>query len=340
MKNEDIAKLAQGCFEHSPTIILGSGASIPYGLPGMPELSDYLHNNLKFDNDTEQDEWNKISRKLGNATDIEAALDTLRLDTLLSKIVACAWECVNNKDKLVWESAISGDKEFALGKLLSSMFQSTQPQINIVTTNYDRVAEYACNSEGILFQTGFPPGYVQKWESANQRRCSCGSKNARVVKIWKVHGSLDWFRAPRDRIIGLPIFTSPPEHHFPLIVAPGNHKYEQTHSNPFYDTINSANQEICKAEAFLCVGFGFRDQHIQRHLIERCRKSDVPIVVLAKTLTDKAKDFLEGDAGTRYLGIEECGNGSKVYSNENPDGIQIDDKQSLWSLDGFNSLVL
>lgn len=337
MKIEDIAKSTQTCFENFPTIILGSGASIPHGLPGMPDLSDYLCRNLQTENDAEQDAWNQISEKLTNGVDIEAALD--KLDSkLLSKIVACAWQCVNDKDKLVWKSAVCGNKEFALGNLLSRMFESTQRQINIVTTNYDRVAEYACNSKGILFQTGFEPGYIQKWGNQNQLRYSYSSKKARVVKIWKVHGSLDWFRAPNGTIMGLPTFASPPEHHSPLIVTPGRNKYEQTHKSPFRETISSADEVLENSKAFLCVGFGFRDQHIQPKLVEQCREKDRPIVVLAKTLTDKAKGFLKTDAGSSYLGIEECGDGSKVYSNEDPDGIQIN-KAGLWSLNGFNELV-
>mgnify|MGYP003627920624 CR=1 FL=1 len=35
MNMDDISKLAQACFQSNPTLILGSGASMPHGLPSM-----------------------------------------------------------------------------------------------------------------------------------------------------------------------------------------------------------------------------------------------------------------------------------------------------------------
>lgn len=47
MTNEQISKLAQACFQARPTIILGSGATMPHGLPSMATLSTYLPDNLQ-----------------------------------------------------------------------------------------------------------------------------------------------------------------------------------------------------------------------------------------------------------------------------------------------------
>ncbi len=205
---------------------------------------------------------------------------------------------------------------------------------------YDRVAEFACNSKNVLFQTGFAPGYIQKWESTGRIKMMHGSKPSRIVKIWKVHGSLDWFRTADERTIGLPVFELPSsELCSPLIVTPGLNKYEKTSEDPFRTTINGADEALKTASAFLCVGFGFRDKHIHPKIIERCRERNVPTVVLARSLTDEAKEFLKNNAGTKYLGIEKSGSGSRVFSPAAPDGFEVG-TPDLWSLDGFNSLVL
>ncbi len=227
----------------------------------------------------------------------------------------------------------------SLGRLLSGMFNSTQTELHVVTTNYDRVAEYACNSIGILFQTGFAPSYVQKWESTGRVKFSHGSKASRVVRIWKVHGSLDWFRTSDDRTVGLSVFELPSANYTPLIVTPGLNKYEKTYEDPFRTTINGADGALRNASAFLCIGFGFRDQHIHPKIVERCREKNVPIVVLAKALTDEAKDFLRNRTGTNYLGVEQDGNGSMVYSPDYPSGAHVP-LGDLWSLSGFNTLAL
>ncbi len=313
---------------------------MPHGLPSMGALSDYLRDNLQTDGQAEEDAWLLVRTALANGDHLEAALEGKALpDTLLVKIVSLTWQCVNEKDAALLDLAASNGGEFALGRLLSGMFNSTLDEIHVVTTNYDRVAEFACNSKGVLFQTGFAPGYVQKWESTGGVKFRHGVKASRVVKIWKVHGSLDWFRTADERTVGLPVFELPPAEYSPLIVTPGLNKYEKTHEDPFRTTINGADTALRAASAFLCVGFGFRDQHIHPKIIERCREKNVPIVVLARTLTDEAKDFLKNKAGANYMGIEMSGVGSKVYRPEAPDGVEVP-TADLWSLPGFNNLVL
>lgn len=340
MTEEQIAKVAQSCFQGCPTIVLGSGASMPHGLPSMGDLSTYLCENMETVGDAERDAWYLVRTALAGGDHLEAALEGKALPaSLLSKIVGLTWRCVNEKDMKLLEAAASNGN-FSLGRLLASMFSSTHSEVHVVTTNYDRVAEYACNSKNVLFQTGFAPGYIQTWESTGRVRMIHGTKAARVVKIWKIHGSLDWFRTADDRTIGLPVFELPSRDYYtPLIVTPGLNKYEKTYEDPFRTTINGADAALKYASAFLCVGFGFRDQHIHPKIIERCREQNVSTVVLARTLTEEAKDFLKSKAGTNYLGIEKSGTGSRIYSPITPEGADIT-TPDLWSLDGFNNLVL
>ncbi len=341
MNEDEISKVAQACFQGCPTIVLGSGASMPYGLPSMGDLSEYLRENIETDSEVESDAWLEVRTALAHGDHLEAALEGKTLPpSLLTKIVGLTWRCVNDKDAALLETAATNVSEFALGKLLAGMFSSTHSEVHLVTTNYDRVAEFACNSKNVLFQTGFAPGYIQKWESTGRMKMMHGSKPSRIVKIWKVHGSLDWFRTADERTIGLPVFELPSsELYSPLIVTPGLNKYEKTSEDPFRTTINGADEALKTASAFLCVGFGFRDKHIHPKIIERCRERNVPTVVLARSLTDEAKEFLKNNAGTKYLGIEKSGSGSRVFSPAVPDGFEVG-TPDLWSLDGFNSLVL
>lgn len=341
MKTEEISSFAQKCFEKCPTIVLGSGASIPHGLPSMDDLSHYLKKEVKNLGANESDAWKSISDSLDAGKHLEQALEGKELPvTLLTKIVGLTWDCVNQNDAKLMHHTVSTDPDFPLGKLLVRMFNSTINKIHIVTTNYDRVAEFACNSMKVLFQTGFAPGYIQKWEGNGGIKYQHGMKPSRVVKIWKVHGSLDWFRTLDDRIVGLPVFELPPEEYTPLILTPGINKYKQIITQePFRTTINGADNALSKASALLCIGYGFRDQHINLKIFDRCREENVPIIVLAKELTNEAKDFLKEKAGSNYLGIEESNNGSFIYSPNDPNGVEVSEK-NLWTLRGFNELVL
>lgn len=338
-KIADFKKLAQRCFSAHPTIILGSGSSAQFGLPSMDELKKYLLENIAAADGDEMDAWLLVRTALAANDHLEAALEGKSLPrSLLSKIVRATWNCVNQKDRELFNSLASSREPLPLGKVLKALFRSSNIEVNIVTTNYDRVVEYSCNSIGISFQTGFAPGYFQNWAGDNMLNFTEGKKIARTARLWKVHGSLDWFQMQDGQTVGLPIFSEPDESVVPQIVTPGLNKYQKTHEDPFRSTMNGADRSLKNASGFLCVGYGLRDEHIHPKINQRCREANVPMVVLARTLTDEAKSFLRERAGKNYLGIEMSEIGSKIYSFNDPDGVDVTEA-NLWSLDGFYQLV-
>lgn len=336
---DSISRLAQACYQSNPTIVLGSGASIGLGLPSMAQLQEYLTSSI-IATPKEEDEWLLVKTALNQGDHLEAALEGKTLQkSLIDKIVIATWKYINEKDHELFLNAISKDSYFPLGEFLKALFQSSNNIINVVTTNYDRAIELSCNAVGLMYSTGFTPGYYQQREATNTVTFMRGPKIARMVRIWKVHGSLDWFSRKDGTIIGLPVFELPYSDVFPQIVTPGLNKFEKTHQEPFRSSIAGADQSLENAQGYLCVGFGFRDPQIEPKLIERFRVKDVPIVVLARTLTDEAKVFLKEKAGSNYLGIEKSEAGSKLYTSGYPNGFEKENVD-LWNLENFKSLVV
>ena len=60
MTIEQISKLAQSCFQGNPIIVLGSGASMPHGLPSMSNLAVFLKANIKPNGDNEAHGWTSV----------------------------------------------------------------------------------------------------------------------------------------------------------------------------------------------------------------------------------------------------------------------------------------
>jgi hypothetical protein len=335
-----IAKLALSCFASNPVIVLGSGASAAHKLPGMEALRDHLTASIVAESDEEIVSWNAVRQSLDAGKHLEQALIGKELpSSLTKKIVAGTWQCVNVGDKALFQRAMTAQEVFPLGTLLSALFRSSNRTVDIVTTNYDRVAEYASNSAGLLFSAGFAPGYVQAREGVDPVCFYRAGKQMRAVRIWKVHGSLDWFERADGSTVAAPLFELPDAALTPLIVTPGFNKFERTHDEPFRSAIQGADRALANAEAFLCAGFGFRDTHIVPKMLDRCRQKNLPVTVLARSLTDEAREFLRTKAGAKYLGIERNGTGSKIYVADHPDGIDIGG-QDFWSLDGFQKLVI
>ena len=337
---EKIATIAQGCFQQHPVVILGSGASVVHGLRGMGDLTQYLMDNVDAVDGEETDAWLLIKTALVNGDGLEEALlKTAAPLSLVGKIVELTWQAIAADDLALMGRAVRGEERFSLSDLLRGMFKSTHMVTNIVTPNYDRVAEYASDISGYFHATGFAPGIIRTREGGDPISIRRGAHPARIVRIWKVHGSLDWFADSAGRVVSLPISEKLPETFDPLIVTPGVSKYERTHDEPFRSAIQGADGALDQAASFLCVGYGFRDRHIQPKIVDRCRQRNVPIVILARTLTDEAKAFLADSAGQAYMALERDGDGTRVFSPEYPNGVTIA-KPDLWSFESFNKMVL
>ncbi len=95
MELEELAKQCQNCAQHSPVIVLGSGASIPHGIRGMGDLAVWLRDNVQADDGPEVDAWTLVRTALAAGDHLEAALENKPLpDSLVVKIVRSTWDFI------------------------------------------------------------------------------------------------------------------------------------------------------------------------------------------------------------------------------------------------------
>ena len=338
MAKFDYQKQVQDYYAQRPVIVLGSGASVACGLPGVDKLADYIQSGC----DTKQfpedqlDNWREFCALLEAKTDLEKALSEVAFsEEMTDMIVYSAWELISKHDGEVYKKSLMGRYTFPLGKILSHMFRSSMNEINIVTTNYDCLAEYACDQGGWYHYSGFSHGYTNKL-SQPQNLITC----RRTVNIWKVHGSIDWFCLENDETISIARPQYIPDRYKPQIVTPGIQKYERTHFEPFRTIIGRSDRAVDNANSYLCFGFGFRDNHIQPKLISRCKNNNASIIVATHTLTEQAKKFLFSGEIKKFLAIErgERDGQSRIFSSLHDNHIPVD--KDYWSMDGFVNLIM
>jgi hypothetical protein len=150
---EKIAVAAQKCFQHHPAIILGSGASVAHDIRGMGDLAKYLLEHVGASEGEETDAWLLIKAALDNCVGLEEALLKNKAPlSLVKKIVGLTWKAIAADDLALMARAVRGEENFHLSELIEGMFRSTNMVINIVTPNYDRVAEYASDIAGTLLR--------------------------------------------------------------------------------------------------------------------------------------------------------------------------------------------
>lgn len=333
---EKISKQAQDYYKNSPVIILGSGASAAFNMSGMRKLAQHLLTHVDVSDllDSEQASWGNFCAELNDDVDLEAALVKIPLSQdLTSRVVNETWNLLAPEDISVFKESLNNTSLFPLGRLLKHMFRSTAKELNIITPNYDRLAEYACEQENIHHYSGFSHGFRGNTVKTDYLTCS------RQVNIWKVHGSLGWFVNSNGVIISLGNVSDIPDNLTPLIVTPGIEKYRSTHKEPYKTIIHESDDVMDQATAYLCVGFGFNDEHIQTKLVNRCANNGAAVIIITYELTDATKEFISNDNTNRYLAIEALDeNKSKIYSSLYDAPVEVDG--DFWSLHGFMKLIM
>jgi hypothetical protein len=329
MTDAEIFRIIQKYVENVPLILIGTGGTIPYGIPGMTKLAEYLilqfHDKYKMDS-----EWCKFQGRLEKGIDLESALTDLLLnEEILNDITRATWQLVTDCDLRLLNQIVLNRTILPLAKLISKFYQPHPQCVNIITTNYDRVIEYACDQFNIKSDTKFHGNYIKYFSSA-----TLGCKN--IVNILKVHGSLDLFKDKDNFIYSIPIQDKIPIGFVPEIIAPGSSKYRSVLQGTCRTILHYSDDLINNAQSFLCVGYGFNDEQIQTNIIDRIKKGK-PIVVVTKEISDKSVRLII-DNSENYVIIQE----GRVEPNSteiliNKERIYIDG--TYWTVEGFMKII-
>ena len=329
-------EFAQTTLSATPVLVLGSGASAAHGVPGMAALA--MHLTLQSPpadwTTAENQEWISFLAHLRSGADLENALQEVRPTERQTRFIAVSTRLfLLSSDIAVLRAVLSDRRTLPLSRLYRHLFDSTHTTIQVVTPNYDRIAEYAADAAEFATFVGFSGGYLQTMSRGQRPRASMDSRQSRTVEIWKVHGSLDWFEDNSGQAVSVKGAFEVPDSFSPLMITPGLDKYRLTHGEPFRTIIGCSDKALESARAYFCIGYGFNDSHVQTKLIERCNRDSVPLVVITKELTGAAKKFLVGGRCHRYLAIEENSAGARIYMHSVPGGFDV--PQALWRLDKF-----
>lgn len=340
MDKEALIKQLQTWTNNVPLIILGSGASVPFDLPSMWSLGEHIKNTISFTEKHDQEQFDLFVEEFNLTGNLESTLTKIHLqNNVLAAIVNETWKFVNEADLKAYEHFIIKDIDFPLASLFEHFLNTAGKKVSVITTNYDRLAEYASSIAKAVVCNGYSQNHIGYFSSALQSNNFATLKGYKgQVNIWKVHGSLDWFKSKEDENIQLPTRQKIPEDYSPLIVTPGLSKYSETHNEPYRTIFTQADAEIERANGFLCIGYGFNDTHVQPKLITQI-KNHKPIIVLTKELTPKTKESIIGNGCKNYTLIEEANSkDTRVISSKFGEIILED--CNYWKLGEYLKLII
>jgi hypothetical protein len=293
MNYDGLVQFIQGHFSDGLVLVIGSGLSIAEGIPGMPALATYLSAHALDLSEGDKAIWIKIQTLLDADEGLEAALlKHPPSPTLEEWIVRKTCDLLLPKEREVMSAVVAGTRTLRLSILLSKILKP-RTGLPILTPNYDRLIELACEMAGLHVDTTAVGHYAGAFD--HERSCMGSCKRIitrgkisqlehfpRAV-VLKPHGSLDWYRAN-----GVPRRCSLDLDTERLIITPGLNKYRAGYNAPFDKHRDLANDHIKKAARLLIVGYGFNDDHLQTHLEQRI-KDGTPTLILALAATARAK---------------------------------------------------
>lgn len=300
MDLEVIKQTIQDFFQENTLTIVGSGLSSAEGIPGMSALSDELRLKIPplLTDAFNVDVWNKISDDLSAGIGLETALHNTKpssfIEDCIRKITA---KFIGQAEEKVLYDIIQNRRALRFSDYLCH-FNIRNNGLVVVTTNYDRLIEYACEYNNIRIDTLFVGRFLARFEPEQSKYSFCqsivrkaGGKSAALfapkVTVLKPHGCLSW-----HMIDGEPYSIPSYLLEDCLIITPGINKYKEGYSVPFDTHRTKANSEIDSAQRYIIIGYGFGDDHLETHLVQQLRNGK-PALILTHSLSTKAEELVK-----------------------------------------------
>ena len=327
MERNDVFKRVQDALSTPPLLLIGSGCSATHGLPSMYELGEHLVTQLdsKY---SSSGCWKELKSNLTEGKDLETALKDITLPCdLLNDIRVETWKLVSEKDLELLDRIVFNNETLPLSHLIQFFVAPHPKHVDIITTNYDRVIEYACDIVSLPLCTGFD-GYYSKKYTGVFRKSNC-------VNLMKVHGSLDVYRDEQEAVVSLPLCKELPQGLHPEIITPGLSKYEAILKGTPRQLLAQADSAILNSKAFLCIGYGFNDEQIQENIIQRLRDG-VPLVLLSRSVSEKTARLLETNA-KQYIFICKGAKPNTTCFCINRNCYTL--AGEYWTIDGLMSII-
>ncbi|PAQ06727.1 SIR2 family protein [Mesorhizobium temperatum] len=189
---------------------------------------------------------------------------------------------------------------------------ASRERLHIFTTNYDRLIEHGSDFAGLRiidrFVGALNPVFRASRVEVDVHYNPPGIRGEPrfmegVIRLTKLHGSLDWFFDKEERRIyrkGIP-FGAPADHtDIPkepvdtVMIYPNAAKDVETTQYPYAELFRDFAAAACRPNAVIVTyGYGFGDDHVNRVLLDMLTIPSTHLVVMAYSADDRLKAFVE-----------------------------------------------
>jgi len=278
---------------------LGAGASVAAGVPDTHGIVDeFRKHNRKHYRDwpdrhrtiekiIEILQKNRKELGLDKRVDVELLLETLeRLDRREQELVLWFYKLdeymladfpekrpliVELKEFIKGKAIVEADRIRYLEPLLA--FIEEHKPLDILSVNYDTCIEQFC----IAYKKSCQDGFDIYWNPETFKRDT-------DVRLYKLHGSVTWYRSDRGNYLKIPILSEESrvrlftkETAESLILYPVQ-KWE--YAEPMLDLLVDLKRKLENASYVFVVGYTFRDEHIRRMFWDAANRNNRLVLFL------------------------------------------------------------
>ena len=278
-----------------PKLIVGTGLSMIYGVPGMGALADYLNSEINKSADSSlKDMWNKryidikskgLEAGLANLTPTETVLvDTIKPMT--------ANYILESEEKI---HSVILEKNTGFSKLLmylSGTVSVNNKVIDIMTPNYDRIIEILCDKLSIGLISGFIGNLYCRFNRnlLKQPMEFYNCKKNTWVRLFKPHGSINWINEAGNEYLTNDYDVLKGKAEYIDIVTPGSSKYKAGMTNNTFRCMREEFHALLDSDdnySLLIYGYGFNDDHFDTVLFDNFQRN---VLILSRDVKQEIKN--------------------------------------------------
>lgn len=336
--NELSAKLAAR--SRHVCIFLGAGSSRACGLPDLNGLRLHVQSGLK------DDQAAAFANQIQNRN-LEQVLSRLRrvaalLDGDAGEVDGLTAEKARGLDRQICRQIVEGVSLTSanLTPVLRLAAWAARADyhlpVEIFTVNYDVLLETALDSLGVPYFDGFIGALRARFRTELVEAGpaeSSGWLPAFFVRLWKLHGSVNWAwdSGPREEVVRL---GSPVADNEPAAIYPSDAKYDESRRVPFVVLQDRFRRALHHPESLILIsGYSFGDAHLNEMIFDAALRR--PRSEFVAFCFDSIPDELAARA-TMTPNLQALGATEAILGAARADWIVPTDAQiELWSGDRF-----
>lgn len=137
--------------------------------------------------------------------------------------------------------------------------------VEIFTPNYDLLVEQAFESRRVPYFDGFVGAREAFFDLASMES---DVLPARWARLWKLHGSINWWRTTADEVVRKERSATGDRH----MIYPSHLKYDQSRRLPYLAMLDRLRDFLGRGQAVLVTcGYSFADQHLNEVVMNGLR---------------------------------------------------------------------